>query len=75
MSNKKRSFKTSEEVYANCLNTHSTSILNKNLVTTHQSNAMRIAQKLASTNLGGTSALVNMSSIVPKNDYILKNKF
>jgi hypothetical protein len=75
MSNKKREFKTSDEVYTNCINTHNTSILNKNLVTTHQSNAMRIAQKLSSTNLGGSHAVVNMSSVLPKNSYILKNKF
>jgi hypothetical protein len=56
---KKNNFTTSEQVYTNCLNTHNTSIVNKNLVKTHQSNAMRIAQKLASTNLGGTNTFVN----------------
>jgi hypothetical protein len=57
--NLKRNFTNSEQVYVNCLNTHSTSIVNKNLVKTQQSNAMRIAQKLANVNLGGNTIFVN----------------
>jgi hypothetical protein len=52
---RKNNFTTSQDVYVNCLRRHSTSIVNKDLVKTQQSNAMRIAQKLASTNLGGTT--------------------
>jgi len=52
---RKNNFTTSEDVYVNCLRTHNTSIVNKDLVKTYQSNAMRIGQKLASTNLGGTT--------------------
>ena len=52
---RKNNFTTSEDVYVNCLRTHSTSIVNKDLVKTYQSNAMRLGQKLSSTNLGGTT--------------------
>ena len=55
---RKNNFTTSEDVYLNCLKRHNTSIVNKDLVKTYQSNAMRIAQKLASTNLGGKSVFV-----------------
>lgn len=55
----KRDFINSEEVYTNCLRTHNTSIVNKNLVKTHQSNAMRIAQKLALSKLRGNTIFVD----------------
>jgi hypothetical protein len=55
---RKNNFTTSEDVYLNCLKRHNTSIVNKDLVKTYQSNAMRIAQKLAGKNLGGTTTFV-----------------
>jgi hypothetical protein len=55
---RKNNFTTSQDVYVNCLRTHNTSIVNKDLVKTYQSNAMRIGQKLSSTNLGGITSFV-----------------
>jgi hypothetical protein len=55
----KRKFTNSEQVYVNCLNTHNANIINKDLVKTYQSNAMRISQKLTSTNLGGRTIFVD----------------
>lgn len=55
----KRDFINSEEVYISCLRTHTATIINKNLVTTHQSNAMRIAQKLALAKLRGNTIFVD----------------
>lgn len=80
MSYIKKTFTTSGEVYANCLNTHSNSIVNKNLIKTEQSNNMRIAQKLASTNLGGKPAFVNRGPPNIYGEYAgqgapLRNKF
>lgn len=69
---RKNNFTSSNDVYVNCLRTHNTSIVNKDLVKTHQSNAMRIGQKLASTNLGGSKSLIPQQQIIV---VPLRNKF
>ena len=51
---------SSEDVYIRCLQRRNPGIVNKDLITTQQSNTMRIAQKLSSTNLGGNIVYVNM---------------
>ena len=69
---RKNNFTTSEDVYVNCLRTHSTSIVNKDLVKTQQSNAIRIAQKLSSTNLGGSKSFIPQQQITvipPRNKF------
>ena len=72
---RKNNFTTSEDVYVNCLRTHSRSIVNKDLVKTYQSNAMRIGQKLASTNLGGTTNFEQQITDTTSNNNKNKNKF
>lgn len=68
----KREFTTSAQVYSNCLNTHSNSIVNKNLVKTHESNIMRIAARLSTVGIKGTSVFVPTGPVIP---VPLKNRF